>query len=549
MKSNYSYWLVSLPLGKVDKEIDKEVSFSQRFRGDKVDYEDSQYIIISDGLILNSEEIKATYNVSSITEYYLQKVRGGKFPDDLIGPFNVFIYDKINSKGFSFGNQTGDSSVFYYYDKRASHIILSNNYNKIADRLSDKQLDEMAAHCLITYGFYVDDITIIKGLKRVQAGQYIELDSNKFYVKQYHHFDFMKKVDMTLDDSIEQLDVLFRKSISRCFNKDREYGYNNHLVSLSGGIDSRMVNFVAKDLGFDNINNYTFGQSSSDEVRYAFIIGKYLKNPIYYRSTDDNSYFFDIEKLVRELWGMCYYASNHCNSQFNNMINYDNVGLIHTGQIGDVVLSSCVADNSTNVDLNLGRNSHLLELRYKAKEDINNMEEFFIYGRAAQGALATSYSTSPYTYIVSPFLDKDLIEYCAKIPYTIRRDHRLYWAWIDRKYPAAGKFMSTRNRAEQNISLRDNVVLHLRGIQARFKRIREYLFRTNSCNHMNPYQFWYETNPRLRNFIETYFVENIELVNNYPQLQIETRKLFSQGNAFEKLMAISMLATVKSYLY
>ena len=66
---------------------------------------------------------------------------------------------------------------------------------------------------------------------------------------------------------------------------------------------------------------------------------------------------------------------------------------------------------------------------------------------------------------------------------------------------------------------------------------------------MNPYQFWYETNPRLRNFIETYFVENIELVNNYPQLQIETRKLFSQGNAFEKLMAISMLATVKSYLY
>ena len=82
---------------------------------------------------------------------------------------------------------------------------------------------------------------------------------------------------MTLGDAVEQLDVLFRKAVSRCFEKDKAYGYNNHLASLSGGIDSRMVNFVAKELGYKKISNYTFGQSFSDEVRFAFLVGKYLK--------------------------------------------------------------------------------------------------------------------------------------------------------------------------------------------------------------------------------------------------------------------------------
>ena len=548
MEGNHSYWLVTLSLEESNPRISKEVSFSDRFEADKIDYEDVQYIILSDGLVLNQEEVMKKFNVTSIRDYYVQRLSENKMSDDLTGPFNAFLYDKINKRGFAFGNQTGDSSILYYYDKDSPRIIISNNYNQIVDRVPNKKLDEMAAHCLLTYGFYVDDLTIVKGLMRVQAGNFIDLNGGEFCVKQYHHFDFMKKEQVTLGDAVEQLDVLFRKAVSRCFEKDKAYGYNNHLASLSGGIDSRMVNFVAKELGYKKISNYTFGQSFSDEVRFAFLVGKYLKNPIYYRVTDDNSYFFDIEKTVRELWGMCYYASNHCNGQFNEMINYQNIGLLHTGQIGDVILSSCVANNNSDIDLNFGRNSQLLKLRYTAQSNVGNREEFFIYGRAAQGALATSYSVLPYTYIVSPFLDKELIEFCAKIPYEIRRNHRLYWEWIERKYPIAGEIASTRNKAERNLSLRDNFILHTKGIQERLKSIMDNLLHTDSQNHMNPYQFWYETNAKLKEFVETYFTEHIGLISQYPQLQSETQKLYSQGNAFEKLMSISMLATVNVYL-
>ncbi len=548
MLNNEFYWLVSLSLNGEKMEIDKEVSFSPRFAGEKINYEDARYIVISDGLVLNSEEVKRVSSTASLRDYYLQIIKESRTPDELIGPFNAFLYDKIERRGLAFGNQTGDSSIFYYYDKVLSRIIISNNYNRIADKVSTRELDEMAAHCLITYGFYVDDLTIIKGVKRVQAGNFIELVDDKHSVKQYHHFDFMTKEQITMDEAIEQLDVLFRKAVRRCFEKDREYGYCNHLASLSGGIDSRMVNVVARDLGYSNINNYTFGQSFSDEVKYAFLIGKYLKNPIYYRVTDDNSYFFDIEQTIRELWGMCYYASNHCNSQFNQFVNYDNVGLVHTGQIGDVILSSRIDTNSREVDFNLGRNSQLLKLRYKAKTNIGNREEFYIYGRQAQGTLATSYSVLPYSYIVSPFLDKELIEFCARVPYEIRRNHRLYWAWIERKYPIAGEIPSTRNKAERNVSFKDNAILHVHGIQARIKGIRNYFSSKGSQNHMNPYQYWLETNSKLKEFVDTYFAEHIGLISNYPELQNETKELYSRGNTFDKLMAISMLATVKVYL-
>ncbi len=46
------------------------------------------------------------------------------------------------------------------------------------------------------------------------------------------------------------------------FDKDIEYGYK-HLVSLSGGLDSRMTTYVANDLGYgDSIVNLTFSKTN-----------------------------------------------------------------------------------------------------------------------------------------------------------------------------------------------------------------------------------------------------------------------------------------------
>lgn len=60
-------------------------------------------------------------------------------------------------------------------------------------------------------------------------------------ITQYYSLDNSHvKQDMTAEDAVELIDRYFRQAVKREFDKDKEYGYE-HLVDLSGGLDSRMV--------------------------------------------------------------------------------------------------------------------------------------------------------------------------------------------------------------------------------------------------------------------------------------------------------------------
>lgn len=95
--------------------------------------------------------------------------------------------------------------------------------------------------------------------------------------------------------------------------------------------------------------------------------------------------------------------------------------------------------------------------------------------------------------------------------------------------------------------------LHWRGIKSRGRNMfYPFLHRLGlrdssvSRNHMNPYDYWYETNSETRNFIDNFFANHLYLLDNFPEIKTACKKVFS-GNAFDKLLAISLLATIKAY--
>jgi len=61
---------------------------------------------------------------------------------------------------------------------------------------------------------------------------------------------------------------------------------------------------------------------------------------------------------------------------------------------------------------------------------------------------------------------------------------------------------------------------------------------------MNPFDYWYDSNPELREIFETYLKDHIHLLNKHPVLKEDTVLLFDEGNALEKTQALTLLAAV-----
>ena len=550
---NTSYWLFEL---HKDGSINYQTKYSCRFADDKVEADNESYLVLADGVVLNKKELQTNHpNGKTLADYYRRCYDEPKSIKKLIGPFTTVVFNKAKGNGIAFGNQTGDASVFYGYNKASGTLYLSNNFNAVFEGCRPKAICERAAHYLLTYGFIVDDSTIAEGIYRLQAGKLLRFDKQGVNVEQYHRFNFHDKIEITLDEAIEKVDVLFRKAVQRCFEKDMEYGYTQHLADMSGGLDSRMTNVVARDLGYTNIVNISYSQSGSSEQKTAQVVALKLGNPLYHRSLDDASFIYDTKETILEEYGVAYAHGITGGRQFLKLIDFSNFGLEHTGQIGDVVISQFFPKTVPFQNSDAKRMSEVLQQRFPLKaEGFATNEEFAFYTRAFQGALSTHYMRANYTYAVSPFLDPELLEFCASLPDEIRASHRLYWNWIDRKYPAFGKIPSSRKRQYKGMGLNTAIKLYWGKIVYKTQRkARKILYRmglTNesvTANNMNPYQYWYDTNEELRCFIDKCYHENQSVLDGQEQLAAECKAMFESKSAFDKLMSISLLETIKVY--
>jgi len=63
---------------------------------------------------------------------------------------------------------------------------------------------------------------------------------------------------------------------------------------------------------------------------------------------------------------------------------------------------------------------------------------------------------------------------------------------------------------------------------------------------MNPIDYWYNTNEKLRDFISSFYNENINSIQNL-HVRKMCEKLFKEGNTLEKTQVLTVLAVWKFY--
>lgn len=530
------------------------VTFDNRFANDKTVFTNDGMIAVIDGVLLNKSELLEKYGAENLNELIEEKEGQINFFKEFIGPFSGFVYDIKKKQLTVFGNQTGDTCAFWYVSDDS--FAASSDFNELMAvcKKSGVELtfNETAANHLLSLGFIVEGNTFAEQIKRTQPGEMEIIQCGNANARRYHLFDNTDPDEtLSLDDAIEKVDIAFKKAVKRCFDKDLEYGYK-HIADISGGLDSRMVNRVAKELGYRDITNISYAQNESKEFRCASKVSRFMGNSFIFKQLDDALFIYDIEKVVRLNYGLSVYYGITGGLRMLEAINFERFGLEHTGMIGDAVVGSFSKnENDTQIDVTRICYTDFIKPQLKNIDDYKNHEQFSMYYRAFQGAVITHYIRRNFTETVSPFMDVEFLQTCFDIPLEIRCKDRLYWAWLDKKYPDISHIPSTHDRPNQNKLSKENIYNKLdrkcrRRIIRFFKKIG--LWRVVSpSSSMNPFEQWYAENSEIREFIERYYHENVKFMEAFPSIFKTLETVFAGEKVMDKLTAVSLLGVYKVY--
>ncbi len=546
------------------KEVGKGVfvsySFNEKFRNDCVEIDNSELFIVIEGVFFNkSDLLKENIGLDFsqlVAKLFLQYDRD--FLKSLSGIFRGMVYDKRNGEVLFFTDHIAEKKLFYY--KNSDLLIVGDSLGIVRAQMEifniGSGVNRNAAYCFLTYGYLLDDITLCDNIKRILPASYLQLRDNVISHSEY--FNLTDEPDHSIDmkKGIEGIDHYFRKAVDRSFQKDKEYGYK-HIACLSGGLDSRMVNWVASDLGYSPITSITFSQSGYSDFKVAQDISRELRHEWLFKTLDDGFFMHDLEKLIACNNGMTSFSGQaHLNSMIEK-INFSEYGILHTGQLGDVIIGSYARTHNYNPPTHRVKAASQKLFHKLTHYDISKYpnEEMFVFNnRGLNGILTGDLPVQQYTETFSPFLDKDFLSYALSVPLKYRAHHRIYFEWINSCYPKAAKhkWESINARIDSKKIIFRKKVIALKNfpsfvITEVIKKLGVGgLLKIIEKKGMNPYLHWYNSNEDIQKFFALKFDEGKSL-NIDKELMSDCIMLYDQGNIYEKMMVLSFFESVKRY--
>lgn len=418
-----------------------------KFRDDKLFYEDNTKVVILDGVILNKLELINKYGNDNwrVTYNKLLDQYPGNFMDYLRGSFCGVVYRKNDNQIIGFTNHTGERACYYYMNGDdfviTSHIYFLKRY--LCTIGKELIPNKKGIYELLLTGSCLNDNTPFMNYHRITAGKKIVYNNGSIKRAYYHLFKNMPEVKDSLGECIEKADDLFRKAINRIGKKNIEYGYDFE-CDLSGGLDSRLVTWIAHDMGYKNLLNVCY--CSPGKIDH--VVSKKIAHDL------GNNYFFlpmdgkvleDIDNKITLNGGQVdYIVSTGALSVFQT-INMNNIGMTCTGLMGEVLQGFDIVglkQSSANYyPYGLRSDFFNLKIPDEYKDEYDNMEQMLLYEVSTKLYLGSAFIRQQICEVVSPFCDPDFVDYVYKIPLKWRQHSQFSLNWIYRKYPTAAKYL------------------------------------------------------------------------------------------------------------
>lgn len=532
---------------EVNKEETLYTNLNNKFYNDTINNKDGMFL---EGYIVNRNELMNMSESNAWEDAYSMLVKKKEFPGMLRGSFCGFHIS--TSEILFFTDHIGSKALYYYLNNNV--IIVATNLTWIVEVLKHNGIpytfNKNAAKYMLTYGFMLDNSTFISEIKRVMPGEKLCIANDIPNIIQYYKPSIQEVEDISEDEAIQKIDIAFRRAVKREFEKDKEYGYD-HLVDLSGGLDSRMVTWVAHDMGYCKQTNYSYCKRGYLDYRISSKIARDLKHEYYFKQLDDFQWIYELEPILQLSNGSALYSGITGGKDCLENFNREKYGIEHTGMIGDVIISSFSSNKEKAYKKpTFGTNQYSTSLIYDFSNSIldkyENQEIFDLYVRGFLGAMSTYPIRQNYFEVSSPFLDVDFMDTCFKLPIEYRAKHKIYLKWIKEYYPNATKYgwekwAGVWPRKELYLLVIGKFVLR------KIYRTIRILFKQDINDNMNPINYWYAKDTQAQAFFNNYFNENIRNDCLGAELREDITKLFKEGTANEKTQVLTVLGMAKLF--
>lgn len=529
--------------------------FHNKFYKDSLSFEDENYQVETLGVFLgiNTFEINiAQYLIEQYEEH------GELFVNELRGVFLVYIFDKRNNKHLVYTNHTGEKRVFYTVND-TDEVTVSNSIQEINNQSKKQnkhsQLDTEGAYQILTFNQTMKDRTIISGIKRLLPGHYIKIENERFSIVRYYKTNNTNTVNLSKNELIDKLDSLFKNAVNLEFQKDKEYGFT-HLAALSGGLDCRMTTFVAHEMGYKNITNYTFSQTNFSDMTLPMQMSSDLNNRWIFYALDHAKMMYSLDELVSNNEAGTNVIGQMHGSEIYKNINTEAFGLVHSGQLGDVVVGAAFMQKTTHhAPCYRDEESQILRSKVSTEfyKDYDNQEDFLINNRAFNGLLTGNMPIQHFSEVTSPFMNVDFINFCLSIPLKEKVFNKLYKKWIISKHPLAAKYEWASQKTKittptiriigRDIPIPQVPKFFIRGVIKKMGLVKDD-FATR--NHMNPFEFWYQENDDIQSYYQKYFDNHIDKITDQA-LKEDCRLVYRKGNIIEKVSVLTVLSANRQF--
>ena len=246
--------------------------------------EDKSKVIVFNGQIYNSEELKKTlvqkgfvFHTSSPAEVVLKLYEyfGLEAFKMLDGVFAFSIYDKILGKIFIARDFFGDKPLHYQHSEKG--LIWASELKSIISVLDKKpEIDNTGLNLYFQLTYIPAPFTIYKGISKLESNSFIEYDVNTNALKIHEiHSEKIEKQQISFDEAKKNVRKLVEESVSSRSVSDVSLG-----AFLSGGVDSSIISLCLSKQSDSKIDTFSIGfdKKSFDETEKSRLVANLISS-------------------------------------------------------------------------------------------------------------------------------------------------------------------------------------------------------------------------------------------------------------------------------
>jgi len=542
--------------------------FSRQYERDSFFYEEDGSFLLFVGICFNKDAFLSD-NVNEWPTEAFRRYRNNsnRFLEEINGYYAGMFYNSMVGDVQLFVDHLSTIPVFYFRTEQA--FVVDTDLFRLISVLKELnmsvKLSEFGAYSMLAYSFMLDNYTPIEGVYKVRPASCYSCLNN--HEEKYYEFYAKTKDSLTsVEEIIEGVDQLFNTAVSNLFSADVTL---KHLVTLSGGLDSRMCLLYALNNGYKDITTINYSQSFyNEELIPKKIAADYGCSHIFF-SLDNGNYLMDIDEGICATYGMTTYRPILSARTVWKQLKMDEFGFVHSGLLGDTILGGYCIDKCNNdnrfhssidfaIQLN-AKNKTILSAPYKEKfipfffriqdwmsiEKMESLdsEKYVIDNRYLNGLIQSALGTRGISVLASPYTDKMLMKYVYTFPSSIKKNHNLYFKWMKTYMREATNYKWENTLLKPvygkvDFKPHDKTVGFIKGVDA-------FLHPLKPERSRNPYKYWMKHNDTIQKTLSEYCKKRLELLSGHNEL-LEISKCILE---YDNIYLLIRLATLLGFAY